>query len=214
MEDLTDIVDAVVAGNIADTKGAVRRALGKGAAPMDTIDRGIVPAMDVVGERFAAEEIFLPDILLSSIAAREGSAIAMEDMEEGQYESKATMVLGTVRGDIHNIGKDILSTILRSRGFEVVDLGVDVQEEEFVSAVRRHEPDILGISCLMTATMMNMKGVISALTEAGLRDSVKVIVGGCPVSQEFATEIGADYYSRNAGSAAALLEEVIAGIRG
>lgn len=209
MVDLIDIVDAVVAGDIAETKDAVRQALGKGSEPMDIIDRGIVPGLDLVGEQFAAEEMFLPDILLSSIAAREGTAIAMEGMEKGQYKPKATMVLGTVKGDIHNIGKDILATILGSRGFEVVDLGVDVHEEQFVSAVREHNPDILGISCLMTATMTNMRDVISALTEAGLRDTVKVIVGGCPVSQAFASEIGADYYSRNAGSAAVLLEEAL-----
>lgn len=214
MEDLIGIMDEIVAGNIAETKEAVRQAVGRGIAPMDIIDRGIVPGLDLVGEQFAAEEVFLPEILLSSIAAREGTAIAMEGMEKGQYKPKATMVLGTVKGDIHNIGKDILATILRSRGFEVLDLGVDVHEEQFISAVREHNPDMLGISCLMTATMMGMKDVISALTEAGLRDTVKVIVGGCPVSQEFASEIGADYYSRNAASAVALLEEIVTEIRG
>lgn len=214
MEDLVDLVDAVVAGNIAETKEAVRRAMDRGIAPLDIIEKGIVPGLDLIGKQFAAEEVFLPEILLSSIAAREGNAIAMEGMDEGQYTPKASMVLGTVKGDIHNIGKDILATILRSRGFAVVDLGVDVHEEEFVNAVREHRPDILGMSCLMTATMMNMKGVISALTEAGLRDSVKVIVGGCPVSQAFASEIGADYYSRNAGLAVDLLEEVVSEVRG
>ncbi len=210
MEDLIEIMDAVVAGNIAETKEAVRQALSQGIAPMDIIDRGIVAGLDLVGEQFAAEEIFLPEILLSSIAAREGTAIAMEGMEKGQYKPKATMVLGTVKGDVHNIGKDIVATILRIRGFEVVDLGVDVHEEQFISAVEEHKPDILGMSCLMTATMVGMKDVINALAEAGLRNTVKVIVGGCPVSQEFASEIGADYYSRDAGSTAALLAEVLA----
>lgn len=209
MEALKSIIEAVVAGSTSEIEELVRQALGKDISPMDIIEEGIVPGLDQVGEQFAREEIFLPDLLLSSIAAREGTATAMARMEKGQYKPKATMVLGTVKGDVHNIGKDIVATILRSRGFEVIDLGVDVHEEQFISAVKEHNPDILGISCLMTTTMMGMKNVISALVESGLRDTVKVIVGGCPVSQAFASEIGADYYGLNAGSTAALLEEVL-----
>ena len=209
MEKLQDIMDAVVAGNIAETKEAVRQALGKGIAPTDVIDNGMVAGLDVVGEQFAAGEMFLPEMLLSAIAAREGIAIATEGMEEGQRKPRATMVLGTVKGDLHDIGKNIVALILRSRGYEVIDLGVDVSGEQFVSAVREHKPDMLGMSCLMTATMVGMKDVIHALAEAGLRETVKVIVGGCPVSQEFASGIGADYYSRDAGSTAALLERVL-----
>ena len=209
MEKLQNIVDAVVAGNIAETKEAVRQALDRGTAPADVIDNGMVAGLDVVGEQFAAGETFLPEMMLSAIAAREGIAIATQGMAEGQRKPRATMVLGTVKGDLHDIGKNIVALILRSRGFEVVDLGVDVHEEQFVSAVREHRPDLLGMSCLMTATMVGMKDVINALAEAGLREEVKVIVGGCPVSQEFASEIGADYYSRDAGSTAALLEKVL-----
>ena len=214
MEELKSIMGEVVAGNITETKEGVRQALGEGIAPMDVIDKGIVAGLDVVGEQFAAGEIFLPEMMLSAIAAREGIAVAMEGMEKGQYKPKATMVLGTVKGDLHDIGKNIVALFLTSRGFEVVDLGVDVHEEQFISAVREHKPDILGMSCLMTATMAGMRDVISALTEAGLRNTVKVIVGGCPTSQEFASEIGADYYSRDAGSTAALLEEVLTEIKG
>jgi len=209
MEKLEDIMAAVVAGNIAETKEVVRQALGKGIPPTDVIDSGMVAGLDVVGERFAAGEMFLPEMMLSAIAAREGIAIAMEGMGEGQHKPRATMVLGTVKGDLHDIGKNIVALILRSRGYEVIDLGVDVSEEEFVGAVKEHKPDLLGMSCLMTATMVGMKGVIDALAEAGIREQVKVIIGGCPVSQEFASEIGADYYSRDAGSTAALLAEVL-----
>jgi 5-methyltetrahydrofolate--homocysteine methyltransferase len=214
MEELKDIMDAVVAGNIAETKEAVRQALGKGVAPMDVIDKGMVAGLDVVGEQFAVGEMFLPEMMLSAVAAREGIAIATEGMEKGQYKPKATMVLGTVKGDLHDIGKNMVALILRSRGFEVVDLGVDVHEEQFISAVREHKPEILGMSCLMTVTMVGMKDVISALTEAGLRNTTKIIVGGCPVSQEFASQIGADYYSRDAGSTAALLERLLPEIKG
>ncbi len=214
MEELRDIVDAVVAGNIAETKDAARRALAKGTTPTDVIEKGIVAGLDLVGEQFASGETFLPEMIVSAVAAREGIAIATDGMAEGQHEPKATMVIGVVKGDLHDIGKNLVALLLSSRGFKVIDLGVDVHEEQFVSAVRDHKPDILGMSCLMTATMLGMKGVINALTEAGLRDKVKVIIGGCPVSQEFASQIGADYYGRDAGAAAALLENALTGVRG
>jgi len=214
MESFADIVDVVVRGDIEDTKEAVRSALGRGALPMDVIERGIVPGLDLVGKQFAAEEVFLPELLLSSIAAREGNAIAMGAMDLGEYRPKACIVLGTVKGDVHNIGKDIVGTVLKSRGFEVVDLGVDVDEKQFIDAIEAHSPEILGMSCLMTTTMVNMRTVIDALTEAGLRNTVKVIIGGCPVSQEFASEITADYYSRNAASAVELLEQVVSESKG
>lgn len=210
MEALKDIVDAVVTGNVAGAKEAVRRALDDGVTPMDIIDKGMVAGLDIMGEQFAAGEMFLPEMILASIAAREGLAIATADMKEGQYKPKATMVMGTVKGDLHDIGKNLVVTILRSRGFEVIDLGTDVHEEQFVNAIREHKPDMLGMSCLVTTTMIAMRDVVDAVTEAGLRDTVKVIVGGCPVTQDFATQIGADYYSRDAGSTATLLEKVFA----
>ena len=214
MEELKDIMDAVVAGNIAGTKDAVRQALGKGVTPTDVIEKGMVAGLDVVGEQFAAGESFLPEMMLSAVAAREGIAIATEGMEKGQYKPKATMVLGTVKGDLHDIGKNLVALILRSRGFEVIDLGIDVHKEQFINAIREHKPDILGMSCLMTTTMVGMKDIIDALTEAGVRDKVKVIVGGCPLTQEFASQIGADYYSRNAGSTATLLEKLLTETKG
>lgn len=209
MEELKGIMDAVVAGNIGGTKDAVSQALHTGVTQMDIMDKGIVAGLDVVGEQFAAGKTFLPEMMLSAVAAREGIAIATESMEKGQYKPRATMVLGTVKGDLHDIGKNLVALVLRSRGLGVVDLGVDVNEEQFISAVREHKPEILGLSCLMTTTMMGMKDVISALTKAGLRNTVKIIVGGCPVSQEFASQIGADYYAREAGSTAALLEKLL-----
>ena len=214
MVELKDIMGAVMAGNIAETKDAVRLALGKGITPMDIIDKGMVAGLDIIGERFAAGETFLPEMMLSAITAREGIAIATEGLEKGQYKPKATMVLGTVKGDLHDIGKNLITLILRSRGFEVIDLGVDIHKEQFISAIREHKPEILGMSCLMTAAMIGMKDVISALKETGLRNTVKVIVGGCPVSHEFASQIGADYYSRDAGSTAVLLEKLLTETKG
>ena len=214
MGELKTITDAVVAGNIDEVKNGVRRALGNGVAPTEIIDSGMVPGLDIVGERFAAGEMFLPEMMLSAVAAREGIAIATEGLGEGQIKPRATMVMGTVRGDLHDIGKNIVTLILSTRGIEVIDLGVDVHEEQFVNAVREHKPEILGMSCLMTTTMVVMKDVINALSEAGLRNSVKVVVGGCPVSEEFATQIGADYYAREAGSAATILEKLLMEVKG
>ncbi len=210
MEQLKNIMDAVVAGNIGETKDAVRQALDKGTAPVDVIDKGLVAGLDVVGEQFGSGEMFLPEMILSAAAAREGITIATKGMEKGQYKPKATIVLGTIKGDLHDMGKNLVALLLRSRGFEVIDLGIDIHEEQFISAIREHTPELLGMSCLMTTTMMGMKDVINALTEAGLRDTVKVIIGGCPVTQEFASQIGADYYGRDAGSTATLLEKSLA----
>lgn len=214
MDKLKDVMDAVVAGNIGGTQDAVRQALDKATTRMDVINKGLVAGLDVVGEQFAAGEAFLPEMMLSAVAAREGIAIAMKGMEKGQYKPKATMVIGTVKGDLHDIGKNLAALILRTRGFEVIDLGVDIHEEQFISAVREHKPELLGMSCLMTTTMMGMKDVINALTEAGLRNTVKVIIGGCPVTQEFVSQIGADYYGHDAASTAALLEKSLADIEG
>ena len=213
MEKLKDVLDAVVAGNISETQDTVRQTLDKGTAPVDVINRGLVAGLDVVGEQFANGEKFLPEMMLSAIAAREGIAIATKGMEKSQYKPKATMVLGTVKGDLHDIGKNLVTLVLRSRGFEVIDLGINIPEEQFINAVREHKPELLGLSCLMTTTMIGMKDVINALTEAGLRNTVKVIIGGCPVTQEFASWIGADYCGHDAASTATLLEKSLANIK-
>ena len=214
MEKLKDIMDAVVSGNIGETKNAVRQALDQGFSSMDIIDKGLVAGLDVVGEQFANGEKFLPEMMLSAIAAREGIDITIAGIEKGHYKPKARVVMGTVKGDLHDIGKNLVALVLRSRGFEVIDLGINVHEEQFVSAVREHKPEILGMSSLLTTTMIGMKDVINALTKAGLRDKAKVIVGGAPVNQDFASQIGADYYSRDAGSVAALLEKIVVEIKG
>ena len=214
MEKLKDVMNAVVAGNIGETKDAVHHALDKGTTPMDVINKGLVAGLDVVGEQFANGETFLPEMMLSAVAAREGIAVAMEGMKKGQYKPKATMVLGTVKGDLHDMGKNLVALVLRTRGFKVIDLGIDIHEEQFISAVREHKAELLGMSCLMTTTMMGMKDVINALTEAGLRNTVKVIIGGCPVTQGFVSQIGADYYGHDAASTAALLEKSLADIKG
>ena len=209
MNEINSIIDAVVSGDIDTTKGLVKIGLGKGFKPIEIINKGLVSALDVVGERFANGQLFLPEMILSAIAAREGIAIATNGMQEGAYQPKATMVLGTVKGDLHDIGKNLVALFLRGKGFDVIDLGIDVSEEQFVKAVQEIKPQILGMSCLMITTMTRMKDVIDALTEAELRNEVKVIIGGCPVSEEFALQIGADYYGRDAGITATILERML-----
>jgi 5-methyltetrahydrofolate--homocysteine methyltransferase len=210
LEDLVKIVDAVIDGDIDATKSEVKLAIERGIDPVEVINRGMIAGLDVVGERFASGQMFLPEMMLSAVAAREGIAVATEGLESGKYRPKATMVIGSVKGDLHDIGKNLVALFLKSKGFDVIDLGIDVGTEQFLEAVKEHRPEILGMSCLMTTTMASMKDVINALTEAGLRSDVKVIVGGCPVSQEFADEIGADYYGRDAGSTATILERMLA----
>jgi 5-methyltetrahydrofolate--homocysteine methyltransferase len=209
LEELSNIIDAVVAGDIGKTKSAVCWALDTGIPAMRIINDGLVSGLQVVGERFSTGDMFLPEMMMSAIAAKAGIEDAAAVMKTGEYKAKATIVMGTVKGDVHDIGKNLVELILRCRGFEVVDLGVDVSEEEFVNAVRYNKPNFLGMSCLLTTTMVNMKYVIAALTEAGLRDTVKVAVGGCPVNQEFASQIGADGYARDAGSAVTMLEGLL-----
>lgn len=214
MEKIQAIIGAVVSGNISETKALVHRAVDEGVDAMQIINEGLVAGLNVVGERFEAGEMFVPELILSGVTARAGIEIAMEGLGKGEYKSKATVVLGTVKGDVHDLGKNLVGLILKSSGFEVIDLGVDVNEKEFISAVREHKPAFLGMSCLLVIALPSMKDVVDALIEAGLRDTVKVVVGGCPVSQDFASQIGADGYARHATAAVILLERLLTEIKG
>ena len=209
MEKLKDIMDAVVAGSIGRTKELVPQALVEGIPPMQIINEGLSAGLDLVGEQYKIGEIFLVEMIMSTTAAKAGIELATQDLEKGQYQPKATMVLGTVKGDVHDIGKNLVALVLRTRGFEVIDLGVDVHEDEFISAVREHKPEFLGMSCLLNIMTGKMKDTIDVLVEAGLRDAVKVVIGGCPVTQDFASQIGADGYAPNAAETIDLMERLL-----
>ena len=202
------IQEAVVAGKIKETEDLVRKAVSEGMNTMQIINEGLVGGLKLVGDRYSAGEMFLPEMLLSALASKAGIAVATID-SKAQVSIKGTMVLGTVEGDLHDIGKNLLSLILKARGFEVIDLGVDVSIEKFINSVEEHKPEFLGLSCLMTTTMPTMEDTIVAFTKAGLRDTVKVLIGGCPVTQDFATQIGADGFARDAAAAANLLESLL-----
>ena len=213
MQKLEAISNAVVIGKIGETKELVSRAVEEGIDAMQIINEGLASGLEVVGARFKSGETFLAEMMMSAVAAKAGIEIATEKFKKGEYKPKATMVLGTVKGDLHDIGKNLVALVLRSRGFEVIDLGVDVREDDFIDAVKKHNPAFLGISCLMTTTMQNMKDSIDALAEAGLRDTIKVVIGGCPVNQDFASQIGADGYARNAVEAIDLVERLLVKIK-
>lgn len=188
----------------------VKEALEAGCGVLDIIERGLTPGMREVGEKFEKGEYFLPELLLSADIFSKAMNFLQPLIEKGAAQTRrGRVVIGTVKGDIHDLGKNLVAVMLRVDGFEVIDLGVDVPAEKFVEAVRRYSPDIVGMSALLTTTMLEMRNVIDALKAAGLRGKVKVIVGGAPVTEEYAKEIGADAYARDAVEAVKKCRELV-----
>ena len=199
---------------VPDTaSGLAQQALAQGVAPLDAINHGYVPGMHDVGEQFARGEMFLPDMMASAEAMRSAMAVLEPELKRlgAERPMAGVVVLGTTKGDIHEIGKTLVGTLLTAHGFRVHDLGVDVPGEKFAAKARELGADIVGVSALLTTTMRNQKGVIESLEKAGLRSTVKVMVGGAPVTRRWAEEIGADGYAKDAMSAVALARELVAG---
>ena len=210
MPGLQDVSDAVMEGDVAAVEEATRAALDGGLSAAEILKQGLIPTMDVVGQRMKAGEYFIPEVLLSSRAFSAASAILEPFLTESdRVASPGKVVLGTVKGDLHDIGKNLVAIMVRGAGFEVIDLGVDVPPERFVEAVQQADADILGLSALLTTTMVGMKGVLACLAENGWRERVKVIIGGAPVTLRFAHEIGADGYSPDAAGAMALARSLV-----
>ncbi len=207
---LDDIKSATIAGQKVQVENGVKRALEEGLSPGDILDNGLIAAMLVVGEKFRNNEIFVPEMLIAARAMQAGVRIIEPLILAGERKYVAKAVIGTVKGDLHDIGKNLVIMMLRGAGWEVVDLGVDVAPEKFVAAVQEHRPQIVGVSALLTTTMPAMKATVEAFVRAGLRENVKIIVGGAPVSREFATEIGADAYAGDAGSAVEIAGGLVA----
>jgi corrinoid protein of di/trimethylamine methyltransferase len=187
----------------------VAKALEAGCPPLEVVERGMRPGMEEVGRRFERGEYFLPELIVAADIFQGVLGRRVLPLLPRESRVLGRVVIGTVRGDIHDIGKNLVAAMLRASGFEVIDLGVDVPPERFVEAVREHKPDILGMSALLTTTMLEMRNVIDALRAAGLRDKVKVIVGGAPVTEEYAREIGADAYARDAVEAVRKCAELV-----
>ena len=205
------MTDAVIAGHPDTARELDQEALQTGVDPLEAIDRGFKPGMDVVGEGFAKGELFIPDLMMSGEAMKAAIATLEPEMINRQQERQVLgkVVMGTVEGDIHEIGKTLVSTMLAASGFEVHDLGVDVSAPKFVETVRDVEADVVGLSALLTTTVLNQEVVIQALKEAGLRDHVKVLIGGVPANEEWAEEIGADAYADNATDAVDVVKRLV-----
>jgi len=198
---LQKIASNVYDGDDDAGAGVVQEALDQGLAPQDILSGGLIAGMDEVGKDFKAGELFVPEVLIAARAMHAGMGVLRPLLAESDVPSAGKFVIGTVQGDLHDIGKNLVRMMIEGAGFEAIDLGTDVKAEAFVEAVREHRPALVGMSALLTTTMVNMKGTIEALEEAGLRDSVKVMIGGAPVTAAFAEEIGADAYAPDAASA-------------
>jgi 5-methyltetrahydrofolate--homocysteine methyltransferase len=189
---------------------ATEAALAAGADPMGLIQESMVPAMDEVGRLFECEEYFVPELLLAGRAMKSAMELLKPLLSAAGQRMAVRIVIGTVKGDLHDIGKNIVASMLEGSGFEVIDLGTDVSPENFVAAVEERKPQVVCLSALLTVTMPAMKLTIDALKTAGLRTQVKVLVGGAPVNSQYAKEIGADGYSENASGAVGLVKNLVA----
>ena len=199
--DLKEIYENVIVGNAPKVKELVQQALAEGVEPGSIISNQLIPAMAEVGDRFARNEFYVPEMLIAARAMQGGLNILKPLLVDGDVVSAGRVVIGTVKGDLHDIGKNLVSMMLEGAGFEITDLGTDVSPEKFVEAVKEKQAQVVGFSALLTTTMTMMKNNIEALKEAGLRDQVKIIIGGAPVTQSYADEIGADGYADDAGGA-------------
>lgn len=204
MADLQQLYDAILLGDAKLAGAVVKEALAENHQPLEMIDRCMVPAMDEVGRRFDCEEYFVPELLLSARAMKAALEPLRPLLASSGVKPAGRVVIGTVKGDLHDIGKNLVAALLEGGGFEVIDLGADVPSQKFVEAVQSSGAGIVALSALLTVTMPSMKNTIEALQLAGLRDRVRVIVGGAPITQQFADQIGADGYSENATAAVAL----------
>lgn len=210
MTNLQELYDAVLNGKLEQAVSVTQSALAEGADPQVIINDYMVRAMEQIGARFEAGEAYVPNLLLSARAMK-GSLDLLKPLLRGDASaSVGKIVIGTVKGDLHDIGKNLVASMLEGCGFEVINLGVDVDSEKYVRAVEEHQADVLCMSALLTTTMNYMKEVIDALEKAGLRSRVKIMVGGAPVTDSFAAGIGADGYSSNANGAVALARRLVA----
>ncbi len=208
------LAQSIIEGKVDEIKDLVQQALDEGLPPEDVLDNGLMKGMEVVGKRFAADDMFIPEVMLSARTMHEALELLRPVLEEQdkKLQMKGKMILGTVAGDIHDIGKSLVEMMFIANGFEVVDLGIDVSAEDFVEAVKKHEPDVVGMSALLTSTMPAMAETIEAIDGAGLRkeSGLKVIVGCAPVTADYAEEIVADFYGENALDAVKMISEVLA----
>lgn len=193
--------EILIAGNVEEIKKVTQETLDRGIQAHEILEKGLLPGMDIVGQRFKAGEMFIPEVIRSANTMHAAMDIIRPLLSESDAAGTGTVVIGTVEGDLHDIGKNLVAMMLEGAGFKVVNLGTDVKPQAFVEAIKEHKSNILGMSALLTTTMLRMRETINALQEAGVRDQVKVMAGGAPVTQDFVDEIGADAYGSNAAAA-------------
>jgi 5-methyltetrahydrofolate--homocysteine methyltransferase len=201
---LSEIKNAVVNGKHGEIKGLVENAINAGLEPDIIIEDALIAAMDIVGKEFGAGKIFVPEMLVSAVTMKNGLEVVKPLLSAANEQSRGTVIMATVKGDLHDIGKNLVSMMLEGAGFKVVDLGVDLSVEKLLDAVKEIKPKVLGLSALLTTTMPEMKRMIEELEAQGLRKDVKVMVGGAPVDRNFAEKIGADGYGADAAEAVEL----------
>jgi 5-methyltetrahydrofolate--homocysteine methyltransferase len=205
-----DLSAAVYAGKAKEVVALVEQGLGEGLPAQDLLDQGLLDGMSKLGVKFKNNEVFVPEVLVAARALNKGTAVLKAKLVEEGVEPIGKVVLATVQGDLHDIGKNLVKLMLEGAGFEVVDLGVDVADDAIVAAVKENNPDILALSALLTTTMGKQQSTIVALNDAGVRSDIKILVGGAPITQTYADEIGADGYAADAAGAADVAKELIA----
>ena len=201
MADYSQLYDAILNGNAKGAVAITKQALADDADPMELVSKHMIPAMDEAGKRFECEEYFVPELLLAARAMKGSLELIRPLLVARGAEPTGRVVIGTVKGDLHDIGKNLVSSMLEGGGFEVIDLGADVSADKFVEAIKANRANLVCLSALLTVTMPSMKTTIEALKQAGIREKVKVMIGGAPVTQQYADEIGADAYGENATAA-------------
>ena len=209
MTDLKQLYDTIIEGDALRSKSLTEQALAAGTDPQAIVNQYMIPAMEEVGRRFESNECFVPELLIAARAMKSGLELVRPLLSARGAEPVGRVVIGTVRGDLHDIGKNLVAAMLEGGGFEVVDVGADVPPEKFIAAIKEHQVSIVALSALLTTTMLSMKTTIEAFKAAGVRDRVKVMIGGAPITQQFAEEIGADGYGENANSAVALARKFV-----
>jgi corrinoid protein of di/trimethylamine methyltransferase len=209
MADYSELHDAILTGNAAKAQEVTQTAIDNNVDPAELLSGYMVPAMDEVGRRFECNEYFVPELLIAARAMKASLELMTPKMAEAGTAKAGRIVVGTVKGDLHDIGKNLVVAMLEGGGFDVIDLGVDVPAERFVEEAQKQAGTVVAMSALLTTTMAMMKTVIEAIEAAGIRDQTKIMVGGAPITDQFASEIGADGYSDNASAAVALARKLV-----
>ena len=208
--DLKEIYQNVVDGDAEAVSNGVKAALEAGVAPEEILNKGLIAAMDEVGKLFEEGELFVPEMLIAARAMQSGMALLKPQLMKEDVKSAGKVAIGTVKGDLHDIGKNLVAMMMEGAGFEIIDLGTDTSPDKFIGAIREHNPQIIAMSALLTTTMPNMVLTIQALQEAGVREQVKVMIGGAPVTETYAQQVGADGFATDASRAVAVAKALVA----